>query len=294
MTERSNKSMINGVAADYLNINDRAIHYGDGIFETILCSNNRLYFWQQHYLRLKTSAGKLKLKCPDEKVLLDDISQLLDGNQFSQGMVFSVKIILTRGAGERGYRFASDRFDIACVGTRLVLLSEISPEYSSLITRELISGELCLCRQQASINTGLAGIKHLNRLENVLARNEWNDEYLDGLMINASSHVIEGSMSNIFAVKHNQLFTPELSLSGVKGIMRDVVIQLAEKNNIPISLTRMSVDEIVDMDELFISNSLIGMKSVNKLLDTRYTTNTISLMIFNDLLQITDSHVQTV
>ena len=58
MTERTNKNMINGVAADYLNINDRAIHYGDGIFETVLCSNNSLYFWQQHYLRLKTSAEK--------------------------------------------------------------------------------------------------------------------------------------------------------------------------------------------------------------------------------------------
>jgi 4-amino-4-deoxychorismate lyase len=294
MTERAINSMINGIAADYLNINDRAIHYGDGIFETVLCSSNRLYFWRLHYLRLRTSADKLKLKCPDEKVLLDDIAYLLDAHLSSPEKVFSVKIILTRGTGERGYRFVRNRFDIACAGNRVVLLSEIAAEYSSLITRELITGDMCLCTQQASINEGLAGLKHLNRLENVLARNEWSDEYLDGLMLNANNDVIEGSMSNLFAVKGNQLFTPDLSLSGIRGIMRDVIMQLAEKNNIPLSITRMSVEQILDMDELFVSNSLIGMKSVKRLLDTRYTANTVSFMIFDHLLQITDSHVQTV
>jgi 4-amino-4-deoxychorismate lyase len=294
MTERTIKNMINGVAADYLNINDRAIHYGDGIFETILCSNNELYFWQQHYLRLKTSAEKLKLKCPGEEVLLDDITRLLDGDQFSRGKVFSVKIILTRGAGERGYRYARDRFNVACAGTRLVLLSEIAAEYSSLITGKLISGDLCLCEQQASINEGLAGLKHLNRLENVLARNEWQDEYIDGLMSNAHKYVIEGSMSNIFAVKNKQLFTPDLAQSGVSGIMRDVIMKRAEKNSIQYSVVNITVDELLEMDALFISNSLIGMKTVDKLGDTRYTDNTVSSMIFDDLLQITTSYVQTI
>jgi len=294
MTERTNKNMINGVAADYLNINDRAIHYGDGIFETILCSNNSLYFWQQHYLRMKTSAEKLKLKCPAEKVLLDDIEQLLERDQFSQRKVFSVKIILTRGTGERGYRYARDRFNVACAGTRLVLLSEIASEYSSLISGELLTGDLCLCEQQVSINEGLAGLKHLNRLENVLARNEWHDEYIDGLMSNANKYVIEGSMSNLFAVKNKKLFTPDLAQSGVSGIMRDVIMKRAEINSIPCSVVDLTVDEIFQMDELFISNSLIGMKAVNKLGDTRYTDSTVSTMIFNDLLQVTNSHVQTV
>jgi 4-amino-4-deoxychorismate lyase len=294
MTERTIKNMINGVAADYLNINDRAIHYGDGIFETVLCSNNSLYFWQQHYLRLKTSAEKLKLKCPDEKVLLDDIAQLLEGDQFSQQKVFSVKIILTRGAGERGYRYAHDRFNVACAGTRLVLLSEIAAEYSSLATGNLISGDLCLCEQQVSINEGLAGLKHLNRLENVLARNEWQDEYIDGLMSNANRYVIEGAMSNLFAIKNKQLFTPDLAQSGVSGIMRDVIMKRAEKNGIQCSVVNITVDELFQMDELFISNSLIGMKAVNKLGDTRYTDSAVSSMIFSDLLQITNSHVQTI
>ena len=294
MTERTSKNLINGVAADFLTINDRAIHYGDGIFETILCSNNRLYFWQQHYRRLKTSAETLRLKCPDEKVLLDDIAHLLQDDQLSPGKVFSVKIILTRGAGERGYRFAHDRFNIACAGSRLVLLSDIPTEYSSLITGKLISGDLCLCHQQVSINEGLAGFKHLNRLENVLARNEWHDEYIDGLMSNANKHVIEGSMSNLFAVRGNQLFTPDLTQSGVRGIMRDVIIELAEKNNIQLSVIDITVEELLQMDELFISNSLIGMKSVNSLGATSYAQKTVSTLIFDELQKIKESHVQAV
>jgi 4-amino-4-deoxychorismate lyase len=294
MIEPTIKSMINGVAADYLTINDRAIHYGDGIFETILCSDNRLFFWQQHYQRLKTSAEKLQLNCPDEIILLDDIAHLLAQNQGSVENVYSVKIILTRGAGERGYRFTANRPNRTCDGNRLVLLSEIQAAYSSLIAGKLSSGELCLCRQQASINEDLAGLKHLNRLENVLARNEWNDEYIDGLMSNAHKYVIEGSMSNLFAVKDKQLFTPDLAQSGVRGIMRDLIMKLADKNNIQLSVINITVDELLHMDELFISNSLIGMKSVNKLGDSSYLDKTVSTMIFNDLLKIKESHVQVV
>jgi 4-amino-4-deoxychorismate lyase len=294
MTERSNKNMINGIAADYLNVNDRAIHYGDGIFETILCSNNSLFFWQQHYQRLKKSAEKLKLNCPDEKILLDDIVRLLGENQLSKKNVYSVKIILTRGMAERGYRFVPNRHTKTCDVNRLVLLSEIQASYSSLVSGKLFSGELCQCKQQASINEDLAGLKHLNRMENVLARNEWNDEYLDGLMINANKHVIEGSMSNLFAVKNNQLFTPDLSQSGVKGVMREVIMLLAEKNNIQLSIINISIDELSLMDELFITNSLIGMKSVNKLGDTSYTETTVTNTIFNNLINIKETHAQAV
>ena len=73
-------SLINGVASDYLSINDRSIHYGDGLFETILCNNNKLYYWTQHFQRLQASAQQLKIACPQEQVLLDDITKLLDIN----------------------------------------------------------------------------------------------------------------------------------------------------------------------------------------------------------------------
>ncbi len=295
--------MINGVTTDYLNINDRAIHYGDGLFETILCSNNKLFYWKQHYQRLQLSSKKLKINCPDEQLLLGDIKTLLATNVNSASEIsaknsYAIKIIVSRGTGERGYKISKSKNE-----NRLVFLSAIEADYSSLLSSRLLMGDLYLCEQQVSINESLAGLKHLNRLENVLARNEWgynkqshavNNKIIDGLMINANQHVIEGTMSNLFAVKDNQLLTPDLTQSGVKGIMRDEIINIANKMDIKVSIVNMSIDELLVMDELFITNSLIGMKSINKLIDTQYKEVNVTKLIFEELLKTKDDYVQVV
>ena len=290
-------SLINGVASDYLTINDRSIHYGDGLFETILCSNNKLYYWSQHFQRLQDSAQQLKIACPQEQVLLDDITRLLEENKPESGsaseVAWAIKIIVSRGAGERGYKFSKN-----ITSSRLVLLSSLDAEHSSLLSQQLLSGELFICKQQVSINENLAGLKHLNRLENVMARNEWNDKarnsFIDGLMLNANQHVIEGTMSNLFAIKDKQLFTPELNLSGVNGIMREMIIDLASKNNIKTSLINLTLDDLTAMDELFISNSLIAMKAVTKLGDSLYKDQAVANMIFSELLNTKEDYAQTV
>lgn len=280
-------SLINGIAADHLNINDRSIHYGDGLFETILCNDNKLYYWQQHFQRLQTSAEQLKIACPPEQVFLDDITKLLADDDSLPACV--IKIIVSRGTGERGYKFSKNTS-----ANRLVMLSSLDAGHSSVLSRKLLQGELFICRQQVSINEDLAGLKHLNRLENVMARNEWDAGYIDGLMLNANRHVIEGSMSNLFAITGNQLFTPDLKLSGVNGIMREMIIDLARKNNIKTTVTNLTIDEISMMDELFISNSLLGMKSVTKLGDSLYKGQQVSDMIFSELLMTMDDYAQAV
>ena len=178
------------------------------------------------------------------------------------------------------------------------MLSAIEVDYSSLLSGRLLTGDLYLCQQQVSINESLAGVKHLNRLENVMAGNEWNNNtdknIIDGLMLNANQHVIEGSMSNLFAVKDNQLFTPDLTQSGVQGIMRDEIMNIANKMEINLSMVNMSIDELSVMDELFITNSLIGMKSVNKLSDSQYNETNITKTIFAKLLKTKDNYVQII
>jgi len=296
-------SLINGIESDYLTINDRSIHYGDGLFETILCNNDKLYYWSQHFQRLQASAEQLKIACPPEQVLLDDIAKLLDKNKPEtksaikpgpeSAAACAIKIIVSRGAGERGYQFSKNT-----AASRFVLLSALEADHSSLLSHQLLSGELFICKQQVSINENLAGLKHLNRLENVMARNEWNDKtknnIIDGLMKNANQHVIEGTMSNLFAIKDRQLFTPELGLSGVKGIMREIIIDLAGKSNIKTSLINLTMDDLTAMDELFISNSLIGMKAVTKLGDSLYKDQAVTNMIFAELLNTKEAHAQTV
>ena len=303
MNKARKYNLINGVTTDYLNINDRAIHYGDGLFETILCSNNKLFYWEQHYQRLQLSSKKLKINCPAEQLLLNDIKALLAANENpasenSANNSCVIKIIVSRGTGERGYKISK-----TMSANRLVLLSVIEADYSSLLSGRLLTGDLYLCEQQVSINESLAGLKHLNRLENVLARNEWgynkqshagNNKIIDGLMINANQHVIEGTMSNLFAVKDNQLLTPDLTQSGVKGIMRDEIINIANKMDIKVSIVNMSIDELPVMDGLFISNSLIGMKSINKLIDTQYKQSDITKSIFEKLLKTKDDYVQVI
>jgi 4-amino-4-deoxychorismate lyase len=294
MNKSTVKSLVNGIAADYLNINDRAIHYGDGIFETILCDSNKIYYWRKHYQRLLDSANRLQLACPDEQIFLNDIEQLLLENTDADNKLFAIKIILTRGTGERGYQF-SKKTRI----NRIISLSELNTDYSSLLTGQLLNGELMVCRQQVSINENLAGLKHLNRLENVLARNEWNDEYIDGLMLNANQFVIEGTMSNLFAVKDKQLLTPDLKQSGVDGIMRNEIMAIAGSNNIKLSVVNITLDELLTMDELFICNSLIAIKTVSKLVitphkSTQYKQTSLTDMIFNTLVETRDDHAQTV
>jgi 4-amino-4-deoxychorismate lyase len=290
--------MINGIAADYLNINDRAIHYGDGLFETILCSNNRLFYWHRHYQRLQLSCKKIKIRCPDEQLLLSDIKNLLLENENTASNNHVIKIIITRGSGERGYKVTK-----AMTPARLVFLSDVATDYSSLLSARLFAGELYLCQQQVSINESLAGLKHLNRLENVMARNEWGDTarygddehaIVDGLMLNANQHVIEGTMSNYFAVKDNQLFTPDLGQGGIKGVMRDVVIDIADNMGMAVSIVNLRVDELLAMDELFITNSLIGMKSITRFRQKQYSRSEVTKLIFETLLNTKDDYVQAV
>jgi 4-amino-4-deoxychorismate lyase len=177
------------------------------------------------------------------------------------------------------------------------MLSSLEPAYSSLLSEHLLNGELFICKQQVSINESLAGLKHLNRLENVMARNEWQDNnkryYIDGLMLNANQHVIEGTMSNLFAIRDDQLYTPQLKQSGIKGVMRDIIIAIANKLDLRLTVTDLSLDQLSSMDELFISNSLIGMKSVTQLGDSHYQHNKATV-IFNQLLKTKADHVQFV
>jgi 4-amino-4-deoxychorismate lyase len=106
----------------------------------------------------------------------------------------------------------------------------------------------------------LAGVKHLNRLENVLARAEWSDaEIAEGLMCDAEDNVVGGTMSNLFALKDGRICTPELTRCGVSGVMRDLVIELARQHDIPVQITNIGIDELLSAGSLFLVNSVIGL-----------------------------------
>ncbi len=253
--------LINGIASDYISVQNRALHYGDGVFETIACENHKLAFWAAHYQRLQHGAQVLGIDCPEEALWLQDIRSLCARQQqlSANGVV---KLILSRGCSERGYLAPA-----TVSPTRIVLFSPgLAPRYFSAVKQDTSkAAALCVCQQTVSINPPLAGIKHLNRLENVLARNEWQQQYTEGLMLDANDRVIEGTMSNIFAFKGASLLTPALNDSGVAGIIRANILCVAEQNRLPVQITDLSLAAIFAMDELFICNSVLELLPVKSL-----------------------------
>ena len=131
---------------------------------------------------------------------------------------------------------------------------------------------VCYCETTLSENKKLAGIKHLNRLEQILARNEWGtDEFQEGLMLTKQGHVIDGTMSNIFAVMDSKIFTPGLSLCGVTGVMRKTVVNIAKEKGFAIYEKEFSKSELEMADELFLTNSLFGIWPIKLIAKTRFT-----------------------
>lgn len=249
--------LVNGVATQFVPVNDRGLSYGDGVYETILVRNSFPEFLPQHLQRLQTACKRLALSC-DMDVLSQEISDLIKQSSESLQLKSVIKIILTRGPSARGYKIYP-----GLKTTRIVSL-DTAPLYD-FDPRDGVS--VCLCNTSISINPALAGIKHLSRLENVLARNEWRDSKIaEGLMMDEAGHLVEGTMSNIFLLHQGRLKTPALSRCGVEGVMRKVVIEhLAPLLSIPVDICDMNVNDLVNAESAFITNSLIGIWPVTSI-----------------------------
>lgn len=263
---------INGIFCQHLSIMDRGLHYGDGLFETISCVNGKLQFWEEHVDRMRAGAKQLAINDLAIDNFSHDVQNLLDRHNVSSCVV---KLILTRGAGERGYRSSSPQ-----KVTRIVLLSDL-PQYPDAYTSKGI--KTFFCQTPISKNSKLAGIKHLNRLDNVLARNEWQDEYQEGFMLDDSGYVIEGTMSNLFAINDNELYTPLLSTSGVSGIIRDQILSIAKELDIGMHVMNIERKELENMDGIFVCNSVIGIWPVASLSEKSYKVSLLTRKLFKEL-----------
>lgn len=254
-------TLINGEAKETISVFDRGLQYGDGLFETMAVHNKNVYLWSMHWERLVKGCEQLSIELPNKETIENEIASICDLENASK---FVIKLIVTRGEGQRGYRF-SDKQDTTRIITR-----NSWPDYPEKNQTEGVS--VRYCETPLSENSKLAGIKHLNRLEQVLARNEWDtDEFQEGLMLTSDGNVIDGTMSNIFAVKDNMLFTPELSLCGVSGVMRKTVVKIAKEIGFPVYEKNVTKIELEQADELFLTNSLFGVWPVRIIAKTRFT-----------------------
>ena len=255
--------LINGVQTDQITAMDRGIQYGDGLFETIAVIDGRFCSWKRHIQRLHHGCEQLGIPAPDTTELLAEAKDTIKDNQ--KGVL---KIIVTRGMGGRGYRSPVD------MQTSRIIYYSPWPDYSKDYWVTGVS--LRICETCLGINPALAQLKHLNRLEQVLARSEWSDPAIfEGIMLDSDGRVVEGTMSNLFLIKNNILITPDLSRCGVAGVMRGLIIELTSKLNISVVIKDVSVDDVKSADAMFISNSLVRILPVKECAGQLYRLDSI-------------------
>ena len=238
---------VNGQPGTLVDISDRALQYGDGLFETIRVRHARPEHLERHMRRLSVSCERLKFPPVDWALIRQELLELAGQQEDAV-----LKYILSRGTGGRGYQ-PGPELEV----TRIASIHPLprwpsDPDQNGVRTR--------ICTTRLAVQPLLAGLKHLNRLEQVLARAEWNDpDITEGFMLDQELHLVEGTMSNVFIVHGRELLTPELSGCGVAGVMRSVILDLAATLGFNTRVQSLTLDDVKGAQEVFICNSLAGI-----------------------------------
>ena len=251
-------------SADFLL--DRSNTFGDGVFETMLVTGGQVHLLDRHLHRLAIGLERLGIVCSAELVQADINKALshLSINSDSSPSTHILKFVISPGSSVFGY--GSNDLSI----NRLVLLkphllrgSSTSPSNkpSNKPLSEASGLQLMVCGTRLGLQPALAGIKHCNRLEQVLAKKEVEREgFDDGLMLDQAGNVIESTSANIFILEAGQLVTPPIIDCGVAGVMREYVI---DQLDIPVSEATISIARLCKSDGVILTNSVRGLMIVS-------------------------------
>lgn len=237
--------LVNGVAGGTVDALDRGLQYGDGLFETLAVHDGRVRLLDLHLERLAAGCQRLGLEAPPADLLLGEVATVAAGRQVV------VKVIVTRGPAGRGYRPPQRP-----VQTRVVAAFPY-PAYPPAWYEGGVRARSCVTRIADS--PALAGLKHLGRLEQVLARAEWNDESIaEGLMLDARGNLACGTQSNLFIEMGGALRTPAVDRCGVSGVMRRAVLDWAQRRGQPAAEATIRPGDLLEADEAFVTNAVAG------------------------------------
>ena len=238
--------LVDGAAEDRVSALDRGLVYGDGLFETIRVVDGSAPLWQGHIARLRDGCRRLGLPPPNAATLAGELARVADGMADAV-----VKIILTRGRGERGYA-PPEATDV----TRVVAAFPapcVPPDWY----RNGIRVRCCALRLAAQPR--LAGIKHLNRLEQVLARGEWSDaDVVEGLLFDSAGNLVSATAANVFVGVAGELLTPPVDHCGVAGVMRGALLEAMPD----VRVQTMTKEDLMRADEIFLASSVRGVLPV--------------------------------
>jgi 4-amino-4-deoxychorismate lyase len=244
--------LVDGMETDRVSALDRGLAYGDGVFETIRAIGGTAPLWTRHIARLREGSERLGLPVPDAGLLAAEFTRVA---RHAPDCV--VKIILTRGIGERGYAPSAD-----AAATRVVSvfpMPSLQPDWYS----DGIPVRCCALRLAAQPQ--LAGIKHLSRLEQVLARAEWSDaDVVEGLLFDQRGDLVSATAANVFVGIGDMLLTPRVDACGVAGVLRGALLDALPGAQVG----TISKEGLMQADEIFLTSSVRGVLPV-RLLDER-------------------------
>ncbi len=265
---------INGVPCQQISVLERVVNYGDGCFTTIRVQHRKPLLWPQHIARLQQSVRRLQLPEPDWSVLDRQIKNLADSIE-EYGVL---KVMLTRGQGGRGYSPHLTHSPLV-----IVTQSAFPTHYHQWREQGIVVGD---ADQRLSITPMLAGLKHNNRLEQVLLKQEVETKQWDeAIVLDANHYIAEGVTANLFWQQNDQLFTASLAQSGVWGLMRQQVCEWAKATGISLSYVDEPISVLENATAIFFTNALMGAVPV-RVYGTRHfsdftTAQAINLRVFS-------------
>lgn len=259
---------VDGVEGAFVRADDRGLQYGDGVFETMTVRAGQVRFFEAHLARLEGGCSRLGIPFQPAGELRAEIGRVL----LHAPATAILKLIVTRGStSRRGYAARG------VIQPRRVM---------SLFSAVPLPGEwrqgvdLRVAHTQVSTQPLLAGIKHLNRLENVLASSEpGHESVFDSLMLDTAGGAIAGTMTNIFCVRDRQVVTPRVDRCGVAGVMRGIVLRECSRLGLQGEERDLTLHELHAADEVFVTNARVGVVPVRRLGEHPVPMNDVSLRL---------------
>jgi len=238
-------NLVNGKSSSSISIFDRGFLYGDGIFETVLVINKTLINWPLHLKRIRLGCLTLKFNKLDCNLLSKQITKATSN---TKDCVLSINI--TRGTvKKRGYNM-----NIGEVNPNIILTTSNIPDYPNTYSSTGIDTRFS--KNTLSDNGELSKIKHLNRLEQVLATSEITKKFPEIILCDKNNNIIEGTASNIFFIKKDTYYSPLIENCGVEGAMKSFIIKIMKENKIKVKIKKIKKKEIASYEGAFFCNSI--------------------------------------
>ncbi len=242
------RAMVNGVWQSSVPVTDRGFQFGDGLFETLRLHEGTLPLLALHMKRLTKGASVLRLKVCEAEIERE-LQRFIAESGLSDA---AIKILITRGGGGMGYRPSAD-----CSPCRTILARAPSPQKATGLS-------LKVCQTPLGSNPNLAGIKTLSCLEYVVAAAELDDAYDSGLLVSQQGHMVEALHHNLYWVENNTVYTPELDLCGVQGVMQGYLVDTVfPKLGLTLQKVKAKPKRLMYADEVFVSNAVTGVVGVH-------------------------------